>query len=187
MVNDYAHVVTYNGNVQRGISVNNNPVPAGAVVLATVGTATDPASGGTVIAEFPKGTVMANASADVAATNQLVFLTGSREQVITAEGAGIYDLDGDGARMFLNAVAYMAGLPDTNPTPVSLTVARSTSGNLTISWPEAGTASLVLRSSATLAPAAWQPVAGQPTVANGQRTMTVPITGSAQFFALFQP
>lgn len=187
MVNDYAHVVTYNGTVQRGISVNTSPVVSGGTVLATVGTATDPSSGGTVIAEFPKGTVMGNPSADVTAANQLVFLTGSREQVIPADGAGIYDLDGDGARMFLNAVAYLAGLPDTTPSKVSLSIARSSPDSLTVSWPEAGTESLVLRSAATLVPATWQTVPGQPTVANGRRTMTVTVTGSAQYFALFQP
>lgn len=187
MANDYALIVTFNGTVQRGVSVNTSPVVPGANVLATVGT-TDPASGGTVIAEFPKGTVLGNASADVLATNQLVLLTGSRENDgLTAEGAGIYDLTGDGARIFLNAVRYMAGLPDTTPPQVTLSVARGPDGSVTVSWPEAGTQSLVLRASPTLAPASWQAVPGQPTVANGQRSMTVPVSGATQFFGLFQP
>ncbi|MBL9135186.1 MAG: hypothetical protein JNK85_04930 [Verrucomicrobiales bacterium] len=187
MANTYARVVTYNGTVQRGISVNTSPVTPGATVLATVGTATDPASGGTVIAEFPKGTVMGNPSADVAASKELVFLTGSREQGITAEGAGIFDLDGDGARMFLNAVRYLAGLPDTTPAKVSLTVTRGSGNNLVVAWPENGTQTLVLRTTSTLIPASWQAVATQPTVANGQRSVSVPITGTTQFFGLFQP
>ncbi|MCK6501706.1 MAG: hypothetical protein L6Q38_19685, partial [Nitrospira sp.] len=187
MANTYARVVSFNGTVQRGISVNTSPVVAGATVLATVGTTTDPASGGTVIAEFPIGTVMGNASADVAASKELVFLTGSREQGITAEGAGIYDLDGDGAKMFLNAVRYMAGLPDTTPAKVSLAVTRGSGNNVVIAWPENGTQTLVLRTTSALTPAAWQTVATPPTVANGQRSVTVPMTGTSQFFGLFQP
>jgi hypothetical protein len=187
MANSYARVVSFNGTVQRGISVNTSPVVSGGTVLATVGTATDPASGGTVIVEFPKGTVMGNPSADVTASKELVFLTGSREQGIAADGAGIFDLDGDGARMFLNAVRYMAGLPDTTPAKVSLTVTPGSGSTLVIAWPETGTQTLVLRASSTLSSASWQPVAGQPTVANGLRSVTVPIAGSAQFFGLFQP
>jgi hypothetical protein len=187
MANDYAHVVTYSGTVQRGISVNTSPVVSGATILATVGTTTDPASGGTVIAELAKGSVMGNASADVSGGKRLVFLTGSREQVITADGAGIYDLDGDGARMFLNAVRYMAGLPDPTPEKVSLSIAVSRGGEILVSWPEAGTQSLVLRSTPALPSSNWQVVPGSPAVANGKRTMTVPAIHAAQFFALFQP
>jgi hypothetical protein len=187
MANDYAHLISFNNTVQRGISINTSPVIAGATILATVATSTDPTSGGIVVAEFPKGITMGNASADVTAAAQLVFLTGSREQGIAADGAGIYDLDSDGARMFLNAVRYMAGLPDTTPTRVDLTVARGNAANLVVSWPEAGTENLVLRTTSSLASGNWQAVASQPTVANGRRTVTLPVANGAQFFALFQP
>jgi hypothetical protein len=58
--------------------------------------------------------------------------TGSREQGITSQGAGIYDLTTDGTKMFLNAVNYMAGTepgtgggPGTGP---ALSFARTATG-----------------------------------------------------------
>lgn len=186
MVNQYAHLATFNGSTQVGISVNASPVVTGGTLLAVVESGAGGAAGGNVIAEYPQGTVMGNASADVSAAKQLVFLTGSRESGITAEAAGIYDLDSDGARMFLNAVNYMAGLTNNIPDQVALSVARSGSGDLQVSWPEAGTENLSLRSTQAIVPANWQPVGTAPVVANGQRTVTVPVTGTAQFFGLFQ-
>ena len=187
MVNDYAHLVTYNGTLQRGISVNTDAIAAGGTNLATVATPGDAALGGMIIGEFPAGTVMRNASADPTAGKRLVFLTGSRENVISSEGSGIYDLDSDGARLFLNAVAYMTGLELPEPSSASLNAALLPTGSLSLSWPEAGTESIVLQASPTLMPANWQPVTGTPVVANGQRTVTVETTDSARFFRLFRP
>src|SRR5688572_4126402 len=64
MVNPYAHLVSYTNTPQRGISVNSNPLSGGGVRLATVGTPGDPAAGGTVIAEWLGGDVMATSPAD---------------------------------------------------------------------------------------------------------------------------
>jgi hypothetical protein len=57
-----------------------------------------------------------------------VFLTGSREaadqmfpgqpSATNSETAGIFDLSADGSRMFLNAVAFMAAIPE----PSSMTM-----------------------------------------------------------------
>jgi hypothetical protein len=56
--------------------------------------------------------------ADILGGRRLVFLTGSREiGGLTSEGAGIYDLDPDGAQMFVNAVRYMARTPVPPPLP----------------------------------------------------------------------
>lgn len=86
---------------QRGISVNNNSA-VGGNVLATVD-----GIGGFAIAEWQKGDTLGNG--DVLGGNRLVFLTGSREAGgITSETAGLYDLTDNGAKMFLNAVDYMA-------------------------------------------------------------------------------
>ncbi|MCI0745300.1 MAG: hypothetical protein L0Y58_07835 [Verrucomicrobia subdivision 3 bacterium] len=109
MVNPYANIVTHTNFTQRGISVNTSPVAGGGTVLATVGTPGDAALGGMIIAEWQKGAIMGTTPADILGGPRLVFLTGSRESSgLTAEGAGIYDLNPDGAQMFLNAVAYMA-------------------------------------------------------------------------------
>ncbi|HMO64896.1 MAG TPA: hypothetical protein PKE47_06695, partial [Verrucomicrobiota bacterium] len=186
MTRSYARVVTFNGTTQRGISVNNNPVPAGVTVLAAVATPGDPALNGMIIAEYPPGTVMGNVSADTTAARRLVLLTGSRENDgLTAEGSGIYDLDGDGARILLNGVIYLAGLtPPAAPPVLSYGIAG---GNLTLSWPAAGTDGFVLRGTPTLGPATWQNVPGEPVVNNGVKSVTQPTTDAARYFQLFRP
>ena len=112
MVNPYADIVTVDlagtPTLQRGISVNTDPVAGGGTVLAVVATADDPTLGGLVVGEWQAGATMGNGTADTLAGHRLVILTGSREQDITSEAAGIYDLEPDGAQMLLNAVSYMA-------------------------------------------------------------------------------
>jgi uncharacterized surface protein with fasciclin (FAS1) repeats len=108
MVNPYAGIVTFNDIVQRGVSVNHAPIAGGGTVLAVIGTEGDPAFDGLVIGEWQAGATMGNAAGDVLGGHRLAILTGSREQGFTSHGAGIYDLTEDGARMFLNAVDYMA-------------------------------------------------------------------------------
>jgi hypothetical protein len=108
MVNPYASIVTFT-NTQRGISVNTDPVAGGGTVLATISSAGAP-PGGMIIGEWQAGAIMGDAApTDTLGGHRLVFLSGSREQVITSEGAGIYDLNPDGAKLFLNAVDYMSG------------------------------------------------------------------------------
>jgi hypothetical protein len=114
MLNPYANIVQHTNFTQRGISVITD-APAGGTTLATVGTTNDPATGGLVIGEWQPGAVLSTSAGGTAGTNdilggrRIVFLTGSRESAgLTSEGAGIYDLTADGARMFLNAVNYLA-------------------------------------------------------------------------------
>lgn len=184
---DYAHIVSFNGTTQRGISVNTSPVIPGANVLATVATVGDPAVNGMVIGEYPAGTQMGDASADVTAGKRLVFLSGSRENGITGEGAGIFDLDGAGSKMFLNAVNYMAGLSGTTPGQISVSAAIAANGQITISWPEAGATGYTLQSNVALSATGWQPVAGTPTSANGTLSLTLPASDAASFFRLVHP
>ena len=119
MATPFATSLSYDGVVQRGISVNTDPVAGGGTVLATVATEGDPTFGGMIIGEWEAGSVMGTAPADILGGHRMVFLTGSRENVITSEAAGIYDLAPDGARLFLNAVDYMA-VPE--PSTVALFV-----------------------------------------------------------------
>jgi hypothetical protein len=113
MTSDYANDVTAPFDpftTQRGISVNTNPLPTGATLLASLPDLT-PGSPGMVIGEFPAGTRLANASMNAQAGHRLVFLTGSRENDgLTSEGSGIFDLSTTGANMLRNAVNYMVGL-----------------------------------------------------------------------------
>ena len=111
MVNPYAQRVTFTNattgatNLQVGISVNTSTPVAGATVLAVVGTTGDAAINGMVIGEYPQG--LATQRANALGAKRMVFFTGSREAGITSEGAGIFDLLPDGARMFTNAVNYL--------------------------------------------------------------------------------
>lgn len=108
MVNPYARAVFHTNFLQRGISVNSNPLAGNGTVLAVVGSPGDAAFNGMVIAEWHAGATMATSPADTLGGRRLVFLTGSRENNgLTAEGSGIYDLEPDGAQLFLNAVNYM--------------------------------------------------------------------------------
>jgi len=133
MVNAYADPVTFNGTLQRGISVNTDAVAGAGTVLATVGTPSDAAAGGMVIGEWKVGDMMANAGANVLGGNRLVFLTGSRESDgLTSEGAGIFDLTADGAKLFINAVNYMAGVQPLEEGPtISLS---ANAGGITINY-----------------------------------------------------
>jgi hypothetical protein len=128
MLNPFAGIVSFGELVQRGISVNTDPVAGDGTVLATVATEGDPAFGGMVIGEWQAGATMGNATADTLAGHRLVFLSGSREQGITSQAAGIYDLSFDGARMLLNAVDYMA-VPKTVLAPPVIE-----DGIITITW-----------------------------------------------------
>jgi len=133
MVNDYAGIVTALDNVQRGVSINNNPIVGGGKLVATVGTSDDPTVGGMVIGEFAAGTTLANGGADTLSGHRMVFLTGSREQGFTSQGAGIYDLEADGAKLFLNAVNYMTSLPDAPAGGAAIAIAND-GGNIAITY-----------------------------------------------------
>jgi hypothetical protein len=152
MVNPYASLATFNNTVQRGISVNTDPVAGNGKVLAVIGTEGDPAFGGMVIGEWEAGDVTANARANVLGGPRLVFLSGSREASgLTSQGAGIFDLTEDGTKLFLNAVKYMTTPQAEEPV---LAIQRQ-GGNIVISWAPAGG---TLETSSDLVN--WTPVAG---------------------------
>lgn len=112
MLNDYAGIITHNGIVQRGLSVNNNPIIDAGNLIATIATEDDPTFGAMVIGEWAEGiTVEHDSGAEVntLAGPRLAFLTGSREINAPVSTAGIFDLEGDGEQLFFNAVNYMAG------------------------------------------------------------------------------
>ncbi|HEY6227427.1 MAG TPA: PEP-CTERM sorting domain-containing protein [Verrucomicrobiae bacterium] len=105
----YAVPVSYTNNLQRGISVNTDPLAGGGTLIAKVDPAATSGANGLLIGEWQAGATMADtAPSDTLGGHRLVFLTGSRENVITAEGAGMYDLTPEGKQLFLNAVSYMA-------------------------------------------------------------------------------
>jgi hypothetical protein len=133
MVNDYAGIVEFDGTVQRGVSINNNEIAGNGVLLATVGTDEDPTWGGPVIAEWQAGDTTANGRDDVLGGQRVIVLTGSREHDgLTAQGAGIYDLTENGAKILLNTVTYMTGKeggdPVQEPVEASISMARDDSG-----------------------------------------------------------
>jgi hypothetical protein len=112
MVNPFSSIQTHTNattgvtQVQRGASVVTSAPIGGMSILARVGTPGDAAFNGMVIGEIPQG-VSSSHGRDVFAAKRLVFITGSRELNITGDAAGMYDLEPDGAQMFLNAVTYL--------------------------------------------------------------------------------
>jgi hypothetical protein len=128
MVNNFAELQTFNGTTERGISVVTAPLAGAPTILATVGTASDPAFGGPIIAEWKAGDTTGNARGDVLGGDRLLFLSGSREHNgLTSDGAGIFDLTPDGAKLFINAVNYMAGVTGQPPAP-AIAVSGNASG-----------------------------------------------------------
>lgn len=115
MTNVFANVVTENGALQRGVSINPANLVGGSLIASSTEAAT---AGGAVIAEWPVGAELNNG--EFLSGRRMAFLTGSREvDGVTSETAGFYDLTDDGAAMFLNAVNYM-GTPIPEPASVAL-------------------------------------------------------------------
>jgi hypothetical protein len=137
----YADVVTRNDVVQRGISVNTDPLAGNGKVLATISAEGDPANNGMVIGEWQAGAKMGNSAGDTLGGPRLVFLTGSREpDGVTSQSAGIYDLSDEGAKMFLNAVKYMAKPPQTGgEPPVFGKIALGAGNTIVLQWTGTGT------------------------------------------------
>ena len=116
MVNPFGDVVTENGALQRGISINMAGLAGGSLIASSTEAAT---ATGPVIAEWPAGATVNNG--EVLAGPRMAFMSGSREvSGVTSETAGFYDLRPDGAAMFLNAVEYMA-IPEPSSTILVLT------------------------------------------------------------------
>jgi hypothetical protein len=131
--------------------VNTDPIAGGGTILATVATAGDPAVNGMVIGEWQAGATMATSPANTLGGRRLVFLSGSREQGITSEGSGIFDLASDGETLFLNAVEYM-----TSPAPPEITSIRvNANGSITVEWTGGG----ALEAAAAVS-GPWQEVTG---------------------------
>jgi hypothetical protein len=173
MVNPYAHRVMRGEQLQRGISVVTGATAGNGTLLATIGTAGDPAVGGLVIGEWQAGATLSTAPPDTLGGRRLVFLTGSREaDGLTSEGSGMFDLDQDGQRMFLNAVAYMIA-----PAPGTLAFSSAvlSNGSLRLEWTGGGT----LEGAASVT-GPWTPVGGAST------PHTVTAEGPARFFRLRQ-
>ena len=98
------NVLTENGALQRGISINMADLAGGTVIASSTEAATN---GGPVIAEWAAGATLNNG--EVLAGPRMSFLSGSREaDGVTSQTAGFYDLTPDGAQMLLNAVEHMA-------------------------------------------------------------------------------
>lgn len=105
-----AGVVTENGALQRGISINNSNIVGGSLIASSTEAAT---IGGPVIAEWPAGATLNNG--EMLAGPRMSFMSGSREaDGVTSQTAGLFDLTPVGETMFLNAVEYM-----TVPEPAS--------------------------------------------------------------------
>jgi hypothetical protein len=99
-------VSTPAGNVQRGISINTDPIAGGGTALATSGTAGN-GMGAPLITHWATGSQL---GANTLAGPRMAFLSGTREH----DGGGVptaggYDLAPAGEQLFLNSVCFMVG------------------------------------------------------------------------------
>ena len=98
-----ANVVTVNGALQRGVSINNSNIVGGSLIASSTEAAT---MGGPVVAEWPAGATLNNG--EMLAGPRMSFMSGSREaDGVSSQTAGLFDLTPVGETMFLNAVEYM--------------------------------------------------------------------------------
>jgi hypothetical protein len=81
-------------------------------VLARVNTAGDLTNGNTIIAKFSPGLMTSATPPTALGGHRLMFLSGTREDSGAGQKSGLYDLNPDGAKMFLNAVNFMARVPE---------------------------------------------------------------------------
>ncbi|MBI4660522.1 MAG: LamG domain-containing protein [Verrucomicrobia bacterium] len=73
------------------------------------------------------------------------------------------------------------------PAPaLKLAIGRSQS-NVILSWPEANSSGYILEFSDIIPPTNWSPETTTAVVASGQKTVTVPVLGSARFYRLKRP
>jgi hypothetical protein len=121
----------------------------------------------------------------LATTNKVLY--------IGAEWNGGLPFTGTIDRVRISNTALTASELDSDPLnpktvnpPVRLAIGRSQS-NITISWADAGSTGYLLEFANTLPAAAWSPETATPTVAAGQKSVTVPITGTTRFYRLRRP
>ena len=107
----YAEPVTWNGILQRGVSVTRTPFRGGGKIIATHATHSDNAYGGIVIAEWEPGTTISHAAEQILAEE--CFPDRKPRGIGFSETAGLFDLTEEGGHMFLNAVRYLTQTQET--------------------------------------------------------------------------
>jgi hypothetical protein len=134
MVNNYNLDVTaiqqVAGVTQRSFNTVMHPLNGGGQILARIATP-GATQNGLVIGVTPAGSTVQNVNDDgddVLGAARMVFYSGTREHAAvttpvaiptSTNVSGIYDLDADGKKLFLNAVTYMAGTSVLKPGDVN--------------------------------------------------------------------
>jgi len=77
--------------------------------------------------------------------------------------------------------------PSSSGVTASLSISLIAGNSVNLSWPASAPSTLVLQSSATLAPNSWLPVAAVPFVENGKNNVIDVINGRVRFYRLAQP
>jgi hypothetical protein len=122
----------------------------------------------------------------LATTNMVLY--------IGAEWNGGLPFTGLIDRVRISNTALTAAELDSNPLkpapvalpPLPLGIVRSQS-NVVLSWPDANSTGFVLEFSNSLPASTWSPETTAPVVATGQKTVTIPTTGSTRFYRLRRP
>ncbi len=86
----------------------------------------------------------------------------------------------NGAKYGYATIKYSSAMPP------SLTVARTTTNTVVVSWPSPSTGFTLQSTTNLVSPAVWNTNLPSPVVINGQNTVTNSISGTQQFFRLSQ-
>lgn len=201
---DERDVILYYGDPGGGYSLSVNYAAGNMLQVTTLGIADLPSDTAVVevdawqhvavvhkkgesITYFVNG-VAAGTRAETRGNN---FATTNMVLYIGAESDGGLPFSGLIDRVRISNTALTAAELDSDPlnpaaSPLRLAIVLSPS-NIILSWPEAGSAGAVLEFSDVLPSANWTVEPTAPVVSAGQKTVAVPITGSARFYRLKRP
>jgi hypothetical protein len=200
-------VIFYYGHPGRGYSLSVNYAVGNKLQVTTLGIADMPSDTAVVEPDLWQHVAVAHKKGQSITyfvngieagtrsyTGGTMLATTNKVLYIGAEWNGGLPFTGLIDRIRISNSALTAGQLDAdakNPAaspqpPLRVTISRSQS-NVILSWPEAGSAGYVLEFSNLLPNSSWSLETTATVVVAGQKTATVPITGSTRYYRLKRP
>lgn len=198
-------VIFYYGHPGRGYSLSVNYAAGNMLQVTTLGILDMPATTAVVEADIWQHVAVAKGGQSItyfingiaaetrAYTGGTRLATTNKVLYIGAEWNGGLPFTGLIDRVRISNSALTASQLDSDPLnpavvapALRLAIARSQS-NAILSWPEANSSGFVLEFSNTLPAVTWSPETTTPALLAGQKSVTVPITGSTRFYRLMRP
>ena len=200
-------VIFYYGDPEHGYSLSVNYAAGNKLQVTTLGIADMPSDTAVVEPDVWQHLAVAHKNGQSityfingieagtrAYTNGTRLATTNKVLYIGAGWNGELPFTGSIDRVRISNAALTANQLDSDPLnpapspqlPLRLAIARSQS-NVTLSWPDATSAGYILEFSDVLPNSNWSPEPATLLVADGQKSATVPITGSVRYYRLKRP